>query len=876
MGFKWFGRPISARSFAFLFVLWSFALVPSNGVVVTLASAQSASESGVPSADTTKLKALTASPKKLNFGTLAPLEPSTPKPVTIHNPNSSAIDVVSVTSQNPAFVPSENCVGSLAANSNCTVSVVFTASSDGKKSGKLTIIDAASKKPLSIKMSGQGKGTPVPSPTPTVSPTTTATRTATATATGGTPTVTATRTPTATATGTQGATATTTATQGTPTATPTRTATATSTSTATLTATSTPTPAPGLSVEVFVTDKLSNSVTAYSAGSNGDAAPASTIAGASTGLAAPTGIALDTSGNIYVANAESGSETVGKITIYSAGSNGNVTPSAIISGSNTGLGGPVGIAVDSLGKIYVANMLASGSVVGGSVTVYAPGSNGDISPIASINGDNTALDHPQGIALDSHGNIYVSNFSGSDAVDNNIVVFPAGSNGNVTPSEIISGPHTGMDDVFGLALDSANDIYVANGSTSNIVVTHVQGRNADVAPLATIPVTIPVDVATRCVGDALDSIGNIYVVSQFGGGFDSITMYPAGSNSSSKASVTIIGNHTLLDTPTGIAVRPIVPSPTPTPSQSATPTPTPTTAGIVVANQSSLVVDAAGSNGNVTPSAFISGAKTQLGGPLGAEVGIAFDSSGNIYIADDKIKVFPPGSDGDVAPSAVINGTGFAHGVALDSMGNVYASNTAGQVGPNSITVYPAGGVGSVAPTATISGTNTGLAVPEGIALDANANIYVVNSPDTAAYSVTVFAAGSNGNVAPSATIAGANTELSFPRGIALDSNGNIYVANSTGGLGKIGSVTIYPAGSNGDVTPSATIFGSINTELNEPDGIAVDSHGNIYVSNAGAPGAVTVYTAGSNGDVAPIVSIGGPDTKIGGPVGVAILQGGP
>src|ERR1700720_4823621 len=146
MRFKSVKRPIAAQSFAFLFVLSSFALLPSIGGVVTVASAQSAGESPVPTARTTKPKALTVSPKKLNFGTLPPLEPSAPKTVTIHNPNSTAIDVSSVASQNPAFVPSENCVGSLAANSNCTVSIVFTAPSDGKKSGKLTIVDAASSK----------------------------------------------------------------------------------------------------------------------------------------------------------------------------------------------------------------------------------------------------------------------------------------------------------------------------------------------------------------------------------------------------------------------------------------------------------------------------------------------------------------------------------------------------------------------------------------------------------------------------------------------------------------------------------------------------------------------------------------------------------
>ena len=66
-------------------------------------------------------------------------------------------------------------------------------------------------------------------------------------------------------------------------------------------------------------------------------------------------------------------------------------------------------------------------------------------------------------------------------------------------------------------------------------------------------------------------------------------------------------------------------------------------------------------------------------------------------------------------------------------------------------------------------------------------------------------------------------------------------------------TVTVYPAGSSGNATPSATIAGS-NTGLDEPQGIAVDAGGNIYVTNYGSQqggnDAVTVYAAGSNGNM--------------------------
>ncbi len=201
MRFVSFTRSIAGFSFA-LFLLSAFALLILMGGVVTVASAQTG-ESSTPSAKATKkAKALTVSPKKLNFGELAPLKPSAPATVTIHNPNSIAIEISSIDPQDPEFVPSGNCVRSLAADGNCAVSIVFTASSNGKKSAKLTIVNGASSKSLSVSMTGEGIGTPMPSPTATATATPTATPTATASS---DPTATGSATPTATATPVSGA-----------------------------------------------------------------------------------------------------------------------------------------------------------------------------------------------------------------------------------------------------------------------------------------------------------------------------------------------------------------------------------------------------------------------------------------------------------------------------------------------------------------------------------------------------------------------------------------------------------------------------------------------------------------------------------------------
>jgi 6-phosphogluconolactonase (cycloisomerase 2 family) len=134
--------------------------------------------------------------------------------------------------------------------------------------------------------------------------------------------------------------------------------------------------------------------------------------------------------------------------------------------------------------------------------------------------------------------------------------------------------------------------------------------------------------------------------------------------------------------------------------------------------------------------------------------------------------------------------------------------------------------------------------------------------------SVTVYASGATGNAAPIQTIIGSNTELKQPNSIAVDARGTIYVANQ-----ENNSVTVYAAGSTGNVAPIRTISGS-NTGLAIPTGVAWDPvTADIYVTNdpgASNPGFVTVYASGASGNVAPIGTIAGANTGIGYPQQIA------
>ncbi|HYL27788.1 MAG TPA: hypothetical protein VEW74_08120, partial [Candidatus Nitrosotalea sp.] len=104
------------------------------------------------------------------------------------------------------------------------------------------------------------------------------------------------------------------------------------------------------------------------------------------------GIAWHNNGKIYVTSALS------EVSIFNNTANGNVAPMKSISGSATLLNRPIGIGVAAGGRIFVVN--------GGtpSVTAYrrfallSPGNN-NVSPVRNVTGTNTQLSVPWGIAV---------------------------------------------------------------------------------------------------------------------------------------------------------------------------------------------------------------------------------------------------------------------------------------------------------------------------------------------------------------------------------------------------------------------------------------------------------------------------------------------
>jgi hypothetical protein len=108
--------------------------------------------------------------------------------------------------------------------------------------------------------------------------------------------------------------------------------------------------------------------------------PALVISGGSSGVTKPSGIALDAAGNLYVSDQGNGNTVAPSILVFPSGLSGSVSSAPIckISGTNTNLDAPSDVAVDKSGNIYVADRTAAGA---GVVYVFAPmPSCGNVAP----------------------------------------------------------------------------------------------------------------------------------------------------------------------------------------------------------------------------------------------------------------------------------------------------------------------------------------------------------------------------------------------------------------------------------------------------------------------------------------------------------------
>jgi sugar lactone lactonase YvrE len=137
---------------------------------------------------------------------------------------------------------------------------------------------------------------------------------------------------------------------------------------------------------------------------------------------------------------------------------------------------PVDTSTDAAREIFVAN-------VNGNIKAFA--ANHDrYSRIHLLEGSNTRLVRPQGIAVDMAGSFYVAD-AGETPGHGRIEWFSGGMNGNVSPGRVIDGPHTQLNNPAGIAMDGSGRLYVADQGANKVLIFDA-AANGDTAPVAEI------------------------------------------------------------------------------------------------------------------------------------------------------------------------------------------------------------------------------------------------------------------------------------------------------------------------------------------------------------------------------------------------------
>jgi trimeric autotransporter adhesin len=272
--------------------------------------------------------------------------------------------------------------------------------------------------------------------------------------------------------------------------------------------------------------------------------------------------------------------------------------------------------------------------------------------------------------------------------------------------------------------------------------------------------------------------------------------------------------------------------------------------------------------------------------------GVAIDSSGNIYIADtanSRVRKVTA-STGDISTvagngTAGYTGDGYAAtsaelynviAVAVDGSGNIYIVDGVDSVvrkvtaSTGIISTIAGGGSSPFCLAATDSvgdgcgATSASLANPEGVTLDSSGNLYIADLSD---FRVRMVAASTGvistvaGNVSQGYSgdgFAATSAKLNAPNGVAVDSSGNIYIADINNDVVRevlASTGVISTVAGNGVLGYSGDGGAATSAKLQYPTAVAVDSSGNIYIADSWNDRIREV--SASTGDIATVAGDG-------------------
>ncbi len=612
----------------------------------------------------------------------------------------------------------------------------------------------------------------------------------------------------------------------------------------------------------------------------------------------PTGIAIDSDNNIYIA--DTNSNTIRKIT-FSTGIVSTLAGSSLIPGTSDSANGPDsrfnkprGITVDSKGNIYVAD--TENSLIR------------KITPTGAVSTIANSFNKPEGIISDSIGNIYVSD-TGNNTIrkitPDGTVTTIAGDDSSHSADSTDSTAGNPLLARFntpkGITIDSTNkNLFIVDSGNSTIrqfaletgEVTTIAGDPNNVGstdrdpsqPSPTVPLFFNPE------GITIDSFGYLYVSDTNNQTIRRIKPDPL--NPANLIVNTIAGlaensgstdgpSSSRFSSPTGIAVNSAG-------ELYVTDTRNYTIRKINLENDVSTYAGAA-------PQTGLENSDTGSDGRFNTPLGLAVGTDHNLYVADTNNhsirKVTPEGSvltiAGFTGTTGNANGDGsissfnFPRSIAIDSSRSLYVA----ELDSKSIRKIQQSALGKVTVSILPSvGTQVqGLAI--GNLVNGSKNIYAalasLGNPKSGLAPASMIGMANSSAPGQLAATFGSKTgevgsldgsadsaRFNMPQGVTIDSQGNVYVADTLNSTIR----KISPAGEVSTIAGTALTVGATDGPatsalFKRPRGIAVDSLNNLYVADSGNH-LIRKITFSADGSSAIVSTVAGTLGLIGDSVG--------
>ena len=619
---------------------------------------------------------------------------------------------------------------------------------------------------------------------------------------------------------------------------------------------------------------------------------------ATQGLFQPTGLAIDSTNRLYIADSGhncvralvSGDSGVANLTTV-AGTCGSAPTASVTPAPN-------GLAIDATNNLYISLQDSASAIPVYQVVQHAPVTAATnvclVAGTASANVSTQcagvpagiALVRPSGLAVNVSGDLYIAD------TGNNCVRKVGGvASGSATQSTAVgqclndaSGSSaTAVHNPYGLAVSPMQSLFISESSPDN-VVSFVPGSTS-LNIVGGLPSGVPGPYNSSQDGKsalnaplngprglAFDSVAHLFVA-------DSLNNIIRELSSNLSFAVTPVGSPSTIQPITFVINQPV---------------------NLTESSGSDYSITSTTCTGNLSPAApgappntcqvFVRFIPTRPGtrrSPLKITDSISNTSifQGLQGIGTGALSIFTPGTSNTIA-----SGLASPASIVTDAAGNAYVLETATGSGTPDIRLIPAGG-GSSTPIIT-----SNLATPTAIALDAAGNIYVADSThgtvtrfgadgsvntsfvtglDTPValfvdqfYNLYIAQAGASHNVVVAyasgarRVIAGSGSNFSAdgvpatsagfvsPSAVTMDLNGILYIADQGGhrvfAVDPTGIIHIV-AGTGG----TSTIFAgqAVGTALVAPSSLTIDAADDIYIADQGAGIIYAVTTSSTNGN---------------------------